>query len=114
MRNCLLLCVCVVAIGATAQQKSTKSSPTTPAKIIRGAGCVESGVEKGCFILHDRKNGKAFSLFFKSNSPAIDTGISFEGDESTNASTCMQSGTTGVDVKKWTKIRMHCPQGGSK
>ena len=89
----------------------TSGKEASSSKVL-GSGCVEAGVEGGCFVLHDKKSGTTFNLFFKDGFPALDTAISFEGTEDNNPNFCMQG--KAVDVTKWTPIKMHCPQPSSK
>lgn len=92
---------------ASSPMSGQQGSGTT----VSGSGCVEAGVEGGCFVLHGKKSGTTFNLFFKNDFPKLNTAISFLGTENGNPNFCMQG--KAVDVTSWTPIRMHCPQPSS-
>lgn len=100
------------SVAAKSPQGMGQSMPLASNPAVAGAGCVEAGVEGGCFVLHDSKSGTTFNLFFKDDFPKLNTAISFQGIENGNPNFCMQG--KAVDVTKWTPIRMHCPQPSSK
>lgn len=100
--SAILLCLSSLTLAQSAQPSANRTSK------VSGGGCVQAGIEAGCFVLHDLHSGTNFNLFFKDNPPKVNTAIEFEGIENDNPNTCMQG--RAVDVSKWTQIRLECPQ----
>jgi hypothetical protein len=97
-----------VAVMLTPLAFGQSPPPATTPVIVKGRGCVEPGVQKGCLVLRDSKTKKMFNLFFKGTSAAVHTAISFEATENNNSNICMQG--QAVDVTKWTQLKMLCPK----
>jgi hypothetical protein len=98
----------LLSIFAIAKFCATSEAADSGSKVVEGAGCVESGIEASCRVLHDQKTGRNFNLFFGANAPSVDTAIRFEGTTNDNPNVCMEG--VPVDVTKWNPIRLHCPQ----
>lgn len=99
----VLLLLAVAALAAATNH---------PIVVIKGAGCLEEGVEGGCLVLHDLKTKVTYNLRFQGKAPAVGTAITFEGTANNNPNTCMQG--TAVDVTTWTPVKMHCPPSKDK
>ena len=76
---------------------------------IRGAGCVEPGVEARCLVVKDVRTGALFELFVKGVQPEMSSGIEFIGIPHRGVTTCMQG--TAVDVQTWVRRDLKCTQG---
>jgi hypothetical protein len=107
MKLATIAVAALLLAGVAAGQKKSKSKAEPAGKTITASGCVEAGVEAGCLVLKDSKTGTLYNLFFKSNPPEINTAIRFTGTQHDGPTTCMQG--TPVDVKTFTKLKMHCP-----
>jgi hypothetical protein len=95
-----LIFTLVVPAQQPAQQNSTHNA------VIRGSGCVETGVEAGCKVLKDTKTGDTYVLFFAAKEPGPGTAIWFKGTAHQGMTTCMQG--KALDVLKWNPSKMHC------
>jgi len=81
--------------------------PPAKAVAIRGAGCVEPGIEARCLLVKDIKSGKLFNLIFHEIQPALGQGIEFIGVLHTSATSCMQG--TPIDITEWSrKDQLNC------
>jgi hypothetical protein len=86
----------------------TAQQPLEPfGKSIVGSGCMQAGIETGCFLLKDTKTKTLYNLFFSGgNKPTLGDAIQFTGAAKVGVNTCMQG--KPVDVKEWKPIKMHC------
>jgi hypothetical protein len=79
------------------------------ATVIKGAGCVEAGVEAGCLVVNNAGDKKTYNLLFGSGKkPTVGMAITFQGSVHSGPTTCMQG--TPVNVTKWTQTKMMCPK----
>jgi hypothetical protein len=98
---------------AAVQSKPEKSTnPTTP---VTGSGCLQAGVERGCYVLQDTKTGKLYNLFFNDARPEVNTMIKFAGRLHSGPTICMQG--TPVEVQRFARLKPACfdeKKGGKK
>lgn len=100
-RLAISIALCGVTGGALAQTKA--------AAVVKGSGCVETGVEAGCLVLTNAADKKTYNLMFGSGKKATaGMAISFEGTVHSGPTICMQG--TAVNVTKWNQTKMACPQ----
>jgi hypothetical protein len=66
----LVLVACF--LGPLTLAQSTPTANAHDAAEVSGSGCVEAGIERGCFVLNDLKTGTTFNLFFKGSSPKLE------------------------------------------
>lgn len=102
----MLVVVFAWAVFPAALAQHAPDQGTMPNPPVHAIGCVSPGVENGCTTLKDKKTGDVYTLFFASDAPPPNTGISLEGRVHQGMTTCMQG--TAVDVAKWTKVKMKC------
>jgi hypothetical protein len=77
-------------------------------EVIRAKGCLEQGVEAGCLIVKTFDGKHTYNVLFgNGKKPDVGAAISFEGVEHQGPTICMQG--TAVVVKKWSRIKKHCP-----
>ena len=100
----VLLLLLAVQIGASPNQPAAPSDSAA----VTGSGCVEAGVEAGCFVLKDKKSGTLYNLIFSGTKPDVGSGIRFTGEKFDGATTCMQG--QPVKVTSWSKVKMDCGQ----
>lgn len=94
-----------VAVTAFAGQDSK-------AKEVRGAGCVQAGVETRCLVVKDVKSGKFYNVLIKEPRPKIGDGIEFTGVPHEGVTYCMQG--IALDVSEWKrKDSLKCTEGGA-
>lgn len=103
--NALLLmaaCLSGSALGAGAET----NAKSTPKQIIV-TGCLERGVEAGCFILRDLKSKKVYNTLFKDGAPDGALAIRATGTLHKGPTICMQG--IALDISKVVELRMRCP-----
>jgi hypothetical protein len=98
--------VVALAVGFAAYTPAqTRNAP----KAIHLTGCLEEGVEAGCYVLTDRTTGKKYNLYFQGEKPAFDLAIELNGLTRPGAfTTCMQGLPVHVDDWKQTSA-FKCP-----
>lgn len=99
----MTLLLIAVQIGVPQNQPPAQSD----SEAVSGSGCVESGVEGGCYVLKDKESGTSYSLSFSGTKPAIGSGIRFTGKK-VDVSVCMQG--QPVKITSWSAVKMDCTQ----
>lgn len=104
------------AAGASAFSQEPPPKPPEPpphtpppAKVVavRGAGCIEPGIEARCFIVKDIKSSKLFNLIIRGIQPSPGEGVEFIGVLHSGPTSCMQG--TPIDVTEWSrKDELNC------
>lgn len=98
----MTLLLIAVQIGVSQNQPAAQSDSAA----VSGSGCVEAGVEAGCYVLKDKKSGTLYNLIFSGTKPAIGSGIRFTGEKFDGTTTCMQG--QPVKVTSWSAVKMDC------
>lgn len=96
MTRLVLAAVIFTAMTATGEKKQSPDVNQTHEE-----GCVEPGVEAGCLVVKDMKDGKLYNILVKGLRPEIGEGIEFTGARHEGPTSCMQG--IAVDVIKWTQ-----------
>jgi hypothetical protein len=82
------------------------STPTHP---VKGHGCMHPGNVSDCMVVNDYKAHRQYNVFFLSERPAMDTGISFEGLGYSHPDPHCKQGQK-VQVTEWKPVSGECPQ----
>ena len=98
-----------LAALCTCAQTPAQTVPAEKADLVRGSGCVRSGVEAGCLVVTATQDKKDYNLFFSGAKPAAGMAISFEGTLHQGPTVCMQG--TPVRVTTWSHIDTSCAAG---
>ena len=101
MTRVVLAAVIFTAMTATGEKKQPPDVNQTHVNQMHEEGCVEPGVEAGCLVVKDMKDGKLYSILVKGLRPEIGEGIEFTGARHEGPTSCMQG--IAVDVIKWTQ-----------
>src|SRR5215469_2907184 len=84
---------------------------STPTHHIKGRGCLKPGNVSDCMIVNDFKAHRKYNVFFLSERPPMDRGISFEGLGYNHLDPHCQQGQK-VQVTEWKPLPGECPQAG--
>lgn len=100
----LLVASSLVLVGQT-----TTPRANPPTVHVKGHGCVRPGNVPGCVVVNDFKAHRKYNVFFVSDKPAMDTGISFEGLGYSHVDPHCNQGQK-VQVSEWKPLEGECPQ----
>jgi hypothetical protein len=103
----LLVLMASIALLTVAQERTERSSPQTTH--VQGHGCVKLGKVPGCYVVNDYRANRKYNVFFRSEKPDIDTGISFEGIAYGHGDPHCNQGQK-VDIAEWKPLAGECPQ----
>lgn len=102
----------LAALMFTAGIAATVKEKAPDATQVHVEGCVEQGVEAGCLVVKDLKEGKLYNILVKGRRPGVGGGIEFTGVPHDGPTSCMQG--IALDVSKWApKLSLKCSQGGT-
>ena len=71
------------------------------------SGCLEEGVEKGCYVVKDRRTGRTYNVMFPGRKPDIGMGFRAAGQVERNQMTTCQQGEP-FRVQSWQTMRLRC------
>jgi len=105
--------VTLLALGMLLGMQSGAAQGPPATTHAQGKGCVRPGKQDGCFVLHDIKRHRYYSLTFDStpNKPDLYTAITFEGIGFPHDSHCGEGQL--VHVHDWKPLPGQCSKPSS-